>query len=86
MIWIFAAGVVVGMACPMLAFLVFKPILEKYYEALVSESKRGVLPVVQAAVKQALRDAGNPYTPDNKQEKGDRRGVFKPKRDNDEDE
>lgn len=72
------AGLVLGMACPFVAFIVLKPVLKRYW----SESQR-LTAVDLNNIAQLIPQALQP--PPAARVKGDRRGVFKPKRDADED-
>lgn len=72
------ACLVAGMACVLLSFIVFKPILTDFYAALATEAKRQIV----AAQRGAPRSQAEVEEP---RGKSDKHGVVRPKNPNVED-
>lgn len=74
------ACLVCGMACVLLAFMAFKPVLMDYYMTLAAETRRQTVAIQQQArTQRAFVEAEEPKG------KSDRHGVVRPKNPNSED-
>jgi uncharacterized membrane protein len=71
-------GVVLGMASVFVAFVLFKPILQQYIDAMVRNQRINEDTIVEKMLNRTT-------IPTMQREKAQKSGVFKPKRDADED-